>query len=207
MEDSTMGERTRQILPRFIMGLAAAGLSLFFLFAERGDMPILLASSFFLMICLTDTLYAKIPNLLNLALVLAGVGFNVWATGLPGLLFSLGGLALGLGLLLPFYLMGGMGAGDVKALAALGALIGPSDIFQVFLLMAMFGGLMAIVHYALAHNLRKKCAAGWLTLRTFFITRDIESLKPDRSSEKLRFPYAAAIAFGFFAFVHWGGFF
>jgi prepilin signal peptidase PulO-like enzyme (type II secretory pathway) len=50
---------------------------------------------------------------------------HAWFDGVPGALFSLGGLVTGLGLFLFFYLSGGIGAGDVKLMAAVGAMVGP----------------------------------------------------------------------------------
>ena len=63
---------------------------------------------------------------------------------------------------------------------------------------------MAIAHYAFNHDLKTKCARGFNALRMFAYTRDPGDLTPEPSKEKLRFPYAAAIAFGFFAYVTWG---
>ena len=60
------------------------------------------------------------------------------------LLWSLGGAALGLALLLPLYAIGGMGAGDVKLLAGVGAWIGPVLIWGAFVCSALVGGVMAL---------------------------------------------------------------
>ncbi|MBW1991120.1 MAG: prepilin peptidase, partial [Deltaproteobacteria bacterium] len=67
----------------------------------------------------------RIPNFLTLGGALAGLVFQAAAHGLSGLAQGFLGLALGLGLLLPFYWKAGLGAGDVKALAALGTWLGP----------------------------------------------------------------------------------
>ena len=66
----------------------------------------------------------RIPNYLTLVGALGGLGFQLGYHGLPGLLDGLAGLGLGFILLLGPYLLGGMGAGDVKASAALGAWLG-----------------------------------------------------------------------------------
>lgn len=190
---------------RFVMGAIAIGCTLYSMLIEgASDVVVFLASLFIIIICITDTLHTKIPNLANLGLIIVGVSYNLYISGPTGLLASLLGLGAGLLLLIIPYLMGGMGAGDVKALAALGALLGPADVYQVFLYVALAGGAMAILHYAMAHNLIKKCHAGLTALRTYIYTKDIRCLIPPRDGERLRFPYAAAIAFGFFAFVQWG---
>ncbi|MCD6526030.1 MAG: prepilin peptidase [Desulfuromonas sp.] len=190
---------------RFATGGAAVGCSLYFARVEgTSNVVVLLASLFFILICIVDTLQTRIPNWANLALIVVGGSYNLYIAGLSGLLISVAGLFVGLLLLIIPYLMGGMGAGDVKALAALGALLGPADIFQVFFYLALIGGVMAVLHYALAHNLVQKCRDGVVALRMFVYSRDVKCLVPSHQGEQLRFPYAAAIAFGFFAFVKWG---
>jgi prepilin peptidase CpaA len=191
-------------LPRWTCGTFAGMLAVCFLYQSRSDLSILMASLFLLLICTTDTLYAKIPNLFIVALTLCGFGLHVWLEGVAGLWTALLGLLVGFILLLIPYLLGGMGAGDVKALAALGALLGAGTILQVALYMSLAGGLMSVLHYMCNRNLLAQCRAGLNNLTVFLYTRDIKILKPDSNSESLRFPYAAAIAFGFFAHTYWG---
>jgi len=189
---------------RLTSGLIAVFLSLWFGFQWNGNPALLLASLFFLVISVTDTLFAKIHNLSVVGLLVAGSVLNFHQTGVSGLVDAGLGLIVGICLLLGPYLFGGMGAGDVKALGALGALIGPEPVFQVFLYTALFGGILGIVHYVLNCSLRDKATAGIGAIKTFVLTHDIGDLKPGERQEKLRFPYAAAIAYGFFAYVHWG---
>ena len=191
-------------LPRWACGAFAGMLAVCFLYQGRHDLPILMASLFLLLICATDTLYAKIPNLFVLTLTLCGFSLHVWLAGFAGLWTALFGLLVGFILLLIPYLLGGMGAGDVKALAALGALLGAETILQVALYMFLAGGLMSILHYLCNRNLLAQCRAGMNSLTAFLYTRDIKILKPNSNNESLRFPYAAAIAFGFFAHTYWG---
>ena len=190
--------------PRYVTGLAGLAISLLFLVAYRNELKIVIASAFFALICATDTLESRIPNPLNLALLAAGFAYNFWASGPWGLLHAGSGCLVGLCFLLVPYLMGGVGGGDVKAFAALGSLLGPGPIFRVFLYTALFGGALAVLHYAFAHNLREKAAQWAGALRAFSLTGEARCLRP-ATSETLRFPYAAAIAFGFFAYIHWGG--
>lgn len=192
-------------LPRYATGSLAAALSLYFVYEGRADLTILAASIFFLLVCIIDTVYSRIPNIASLLFLLTGLGHHLYSAGASGLLFSVLGMLTGLFLLLVPYLMGGMGAGDVKAMAALGALLGPAAIFQVFLYTGLIGGLLAVFHYALSHNLKDKCLEWALSAKTFAYTKNFASLKPAGPKEPLRFPYAAAIAFGFFAWVNWGG--
>jgi len=73
---------------------------------------------------------------------LSSGGFTL---GDPGLLRAGKGLGLGFALYFPLYLIRGRRAGDVKLLAAVGSITGPGNVFGVFLLTAILGGLIAFV--------------------------------------------------------------
>ena len=151
-----------------------------------------------------DTLYSRIPNLVTVAMALAGIAYNFSSSGPTGLAQAILGLLTGFSLFLVPFLLGGMGGGDVKALAAMGALLGPGTIFQVFLYTALFGGALSMLHILMRGNIRHKMKTWWATLYIFLCSRDRSCFKPSPSREKLRFPYASAIAFGYFAFLIWG---
>jgi len=190
-------------IPKLFVGFSAMGISLLLFFQKAPSVMVMIAAIYLLVICAIDTLYSKIPNLCNLALLLAGLTYNVYQAGLHGLWHTLLGIAVGFSLLLVPYLLGGFGGGDVKALAALGALLGPVKIFQVFLYVGLAGGLLAILHYLCQKNLLKRIAAAGRALFAFAGTSDVRCIRPE-TAEKLRFPYAAAIAFGFFCYVNYG---
>src|SRR5215831_2555895 len=73
-----------------------------------------------------------IPNWIPVSGALLGLVIQTWDNGLQGGLTSIAGAALGLGIFLPLYMLGGMGAGDVKLFGAVGALVGPSALIIVF---------------------------------------------------------------------------
>lgn len=87
----------------------------------------------------------RIPNWLTAGALVAGVLLNGWLGGPAGAGASLVGAAIGLAILLPFYAMHVMGAGDVKLLAALGSLLGPHLLVSVAIYGALAGGAMSIV--------------------------------------------------------------
>lgn len=98
------------------------------------------------LICLvTDLKSRKIYNVvifpaLAIAFILHGA-----LNGVEGILFSVSGFFVGLGILLIPYLLGGMGAGDVKLLALIGALKGTAFVIVTAIYMAVLGGLIAIL--------------------------------------------------------------
>ena len=88
----------------------------------------------------------RIPNYLTLGGVLAGLGYQLGLHGWTGLADGFWGMCLGFALLILFYWKGGLGAGDVKALAALGAWLGPLQMIYLFIYMA-FSGVILIVFF------------------------------------------------------------
>ena len=94
--------------------------------------------------CITDVRSRKIPNILTFGAAACGILFHLAIAGLPGLVTATGGWATGVALFLPFFLLRGMGAGDVKLLAALGAWLGPMQTIWLALFASMAGGLMAL---------------------------------------------------------------
>lgn len=76
------------------------------------------------MVALIDLRTQRIPNALSATAALLGLIAQVSLNGAPGLLSALAGAAIGLGMLLPFYLLRAVGAGDVKAMATVGIFLG-----------------------------------------------------------------------------------
>jgi len=103
----------------------------------------------------------KIPNRLTFPAAAAGLSINAYQHGWEGCIASALGLALGVAFLLVPYLLGGIGAGDVKMLGALGALAGPKIVSYGFLFGAILGAMIA---------------AALILLRKFEIS-DLRSLK------------------------------
>ncbi len=86
----------------------------------------------------------RIPNVLTTAM--AGAGLWAAASGAGGLSLgaSVAGLIVGVGLMLPGYLVGATGAGDVKLLGAVGAWVGPAGTVETFVFAAAAGGVIAL---------------------------------------------------------------
>jgi len=95
-----------------------------------------------------------VANWINLAALAGGLTYHAWRGGAAALGRSAGGAALGFALFFVFYWVGAMGGGDVKLMAAFGALLGPSGILLAALLAAPFGGLMAAAMASWKHEAR-----------------------------------------------------
>lgn len=198
-----MAEHPWQQLPRYLSGYGAAALALGFLCVYPDQPAVVCASVFLFCIVLTDTHRSRIPNACVLALLVAALAWHLWQGGVGGLPTAATGFLVGLLLLLVPYLLGGIGGGDVKALAALGALLGPGAILQVFIYMGLIGGLVSLLHYLFRRNPLHLAASAGRALTVFAATRKFSALAPGPSGLS-RFPYAAAIALGFYGYLGFG---
>ena len=93
---------------------------------------------------ITDLRWRKIPNWLTYPAIPIAILLHWMIAGKHAALLSLGGAALGLGVLLPFVLLGGLGGGDWKLVGALGAFFEPRKLVPVLLLTLMINGIIAI---------------------------------------------------------------
>jgi prepilin peptidase CpaA len=140
---------------------------------------------------LVDVRQRRIPNWLTGSGLLLGFGVHAvtgeLADGLSGAvsggLVSLTGAAIGLGMLVPFYMLKAMGAGDVKLLAALGAILGPQALVSVAVYGALVGGVQSLLVLAAQGRLAP-------VLHHVLVT----GVVPARSGAKA--PYAVALAAG-----------
>jgi prepilin peptidase CpaA len=98
----------------------------------------------------SDLCFSRIPNWLTFSG--AGIALSMHASmaGVQGLIFSLAGLGAGLGLFLILYLSGGIGAGDVKLMGTVGAMVGPYGALVSGLLAVVVGGAYALA--AMCHH-------------------------------------------------------
>jgi prepilin peptidase CpaA len=150
----------------------------------------------------------RLPNYLTLGTALAGLAFQFFSHGWPGLAAGLQGLGLGFGLLIIPYGLGGMGAGDVKALAALGAWLGPAQTFGLFVYMVLAGGLMALgvllwqgALWAFLRRLVGQLRRWVMALRYGLAPATAAALAPGPKT----LPYGVAMALGMAALVLRGG--
>ncbi|MEA3386096.1 MAG: A24 family peptidase [Thermodesulfobacteriota bacterium] len=142
---------------------------------------------------LIDVRSRRIPNYLTLSGWGAGLMYHVVTGGLEGLMFSFAGLVLGICLLIFFYLLGGVGAADVKLMGAIGAFLGWKGVFIAFLFSAIIGGLYSVAAMAEAGVLRKILKNILETVKGFFLAKSISYEPVNRN---LKICYGLPIALG-----------
>jgi prepilin peptidase CpaA len=139
----------------------------------------------------------RIPNELTLGGALAGLGFQLGFHGLPGLWDGLAGWGLGFGLLMVPYCLGGMGAGDVKGGAALGAWLGLSNAFRFYIYMGLAGGAIVLGVWLWQGRLWAGLRQWWHFLFNWVLCRPCGSKPPPPTSAKSTYiPYGTAMALG-----------
>lgn len=149
-----------------------------------------------LLVCtITDFREKKIYNMVLLPTFLFGIGYNIVTAGWSGLMQSALGLLVGLAILFIPFAMGGMGAGDVKLLALIGAMKGPVFVFYAALGMGLAGGLMALAVLAYKAGIFRQPIKFLRGVWMMFITGF--KVKPfNLGQEKIYLPYGLAIAVG-----------
>jgi len=158
-----------------------------------------------------DGFELKVPNWLTYPMIISGWVFSaLFADAMPwyqGLGWSLLGSAVGLLLLLiPAYVVGGMGAGDVKLLAGVGAWIHTTHTIWAFAYTAIIGGVLAVLMVLLSGQWQKHYDQFWFILNEIKTVKDPEKLAQiaaGRKSSMMLLPYGIPIALGTIAYFAW----
>jgi len=151
-----------------------------------------------------DARQRRVPNWLTLAGVILGIALNTFLFETAGLWFSLKGLGLAMLVYFPLYLLRGMGAGDVKLMAAIGALAGPANWFGILVLTSLFGAIAALVAIGLKGRFRQTMWNIWMILTSLSLRRAPYESNPDldiASTSAIRLPHAVSIGLGTLAFL------
>lgn|SRR5262245_49950496 len=147
--------------------------------------------------CISDLRARRIPNALTASAVAGALLFHLMTGGLTAVGWSLAGCVVGALLFFPMFALRGMGAGDVKLLAAVGAWLGPSQVAIAALATSIAGGVIAIA-LALGYGyLREAVQNVWMLLMHWRVM-GVQPL-PAVSLEEARGPrlaYALPISIG-----------
>ncbi len=146
----------------------------------------------------------RIPNLLVLMGLATAVFYYLYIDGFTGLVFSLKGLVTGIFLLLIPFIMGGIGAGDVKLLGVVGAFKGSVFAFNAFLWMALWGGAIAVIVMLFKKQLGKSLRN--IFWRALFVRSGVMKFSDTLGKDSAIFyPYALAIGLGVLTSYLYGG--
>lgn len=147
-----------------------------------------------------DLRFRRIPNLLSLAGILLGMAVNVFFSGVDGLLLAAAGMLLAFGIGFPLWLAGWFGAGDVKLLSAVGAIVNVKLLLPVLAGIAIAGGVIAAMHL-LGRRLQKEPFFVYAMSLVFAAKGQRDDSVADIESEsavaiKKGMPYAIPVAIG-----------
>jgi prepilin peptidase CpaA len=173
------------------------------------SVPLIVVLAAVLVAAVTDLWKFKVHNLLTLPLLLTGLIYHTVVGGMSetgwavGFMSSLLGVLCGSGVLLLLYVMGGMGAGDVKLMAGVGAWLALPLTFYVFVASALAGGAYAVVLVVANGRIRET----WLNFRIIWLrvsafgrhlgADDRVEQEVNRADRRRRvIPFAAMIAVG-----------
>ncbi len=151
-----------------------------------------------------DLRYRRIPNWIVLTGLVLGIGLNTFLFEWAGLRQSFLGLGLAFLIYFPLYLLRGMGAGDVKLMAALGSMVGWADWLGIFFLTAIVGGVAAVALLASRSQMRSGFSnAGYLIMQLIafrppYARREELDIKSEKS---VKLPHGIMIAWGCLLFL------
>jgi prepilin peptidase CpaA len=170
--------------------------------------PIWLVTITLVVAAVIDGYKLKVPNWLTFPFILSGVAANTVMFGWEGLGWSLLGMIVGLALLLPLYAIGGMGAGDVKLLAGVGAWVGATITLYAFCVSAIVGGLIALVMVLYRRSWGKhygQFLTIWHEMITIRNPEQLATIAAERKSSMLLLPYGIPLALGTIAYFAYTG--
>lgn len=205
----TISHPLPEVRPALVAWSVAVGLGLFLIgagFMSSTPLPVFgWAAAFLFFAVASDLRFHRIPNLLTLPALFAALLASPWAGATSGLIESAAGAALGFALLVGPYALGGLGAGDVKALMVLGAWLGPEAILGAAAWAVIAGGAFGVIALALRGELGAFARRWGRTLFNTLTSRRIAYEPPTAGSVASGgIPFAAAIAVGLAALWYGG---
>jgi prepilin peptidase CpaA len=169
--------------------------------------PIWVVTVTLIVAAVIDGLKLKVPNWITFPMIITGWIYSATCVaGYPwyeGLLYSFAGTVVGLALLLPAYAIGGMGAGDVKLLAGVGAWVWSTDTLYAFAVSTIVGGIIAVLMVVLRRKWSQHQSQFWMICNEIVTVKDPEKLAAiaaERKPTMMLLPYGIPIAIGSIAY-------
>lgn len=186
--------------------IAALAIGCLFWSGKEAPLPTLGSAAAFLFVATyCDVRSGRIPNWLTLPALVLALGLSAALAGLTGLSSALAGTALGFGLLFVPWVVGWMGAGDVKAIMVLGALWGPALLLNVLWWMFLLGGVGAIALVVVRGGLLDLLRRWRDSLICTITARRLTYFGPAAGSAAASgLPFAICMALGASAYQLWG---
>lgn len=168
--------------------------------------PFLVISVCAIVASISDVREFRVYNALTFPCFFAGILFHSVTQGWTGLGYSLGGAALGFIILILPYMLGGLGAGDVKFVMAMGTWLGPQLLFPALII-----GCVATGIYSLALILRNGGAKDvFLNVQFMFLRlaafgnalrqndqfESVQEIKKSSECRKRLIPFSAMFSLG-----------
>ena len=176
--------------------------------------PYWVVTLFVIVAAYVDGKELRVPNKLTYPMIIAGWIYSMIAYGMSGegwyvgLGWSLAGTAVGLATLLPAYSIGGMGAGDVKMMAGIGAWVYCETTFYAFCVSAIVGAILAVFMILWSKQTSKHMNQFMFILNEIMTVRNPETLATiaaERKSSMRLLPYGIPIAIGTVMYFGWMG--
>jgi prepilin peptidase CpaA len=170
--------------------------------------PVKLVCGLLIWAAYIDGKQLRVPNWLTYPMVFSGLIYSAWAGGWAGFQGGFLGMLVGLACLLPLYAVGGMGAGDVKLLAGVGAWMGVSATFYSFCVSTVVGAIMAVLMVLYRKSVSKHYSqlllilSEWLTIKN---PKELSRIAAERKSSMLLLPYGIPICIGSIAYFFYAG--
>lgn len=178
--------------------------------ALNWHLAIVTLTAFVAAVALLDLTTRRIPNRLTVPAVMLAFAIHYLSAGAAGALHSAEGLAIGLAAFLPMFLAGGTGAGDVKAMATVGAFLGPAGAFYAVLwtmVAGLVGALFVLVAADGAGGIRELIRRWVFRAYVLASTGRLAYLsRTEDDAAARRFPYGLAIASGTIVSLAWGAY-
>jgi prepilin peptidase CpaA len=177
---------------------------------ETSTVPFAVVTVAALVSACTDLWKFKVYNLLTIPLLFSGFIYHGIVGGAPEFSMSLVGALFGFCILIAPYVMGGMGAGDVKLMSAIGAWLGLTMTYHVFIASSIAAGLYALVLIIMS----SKLCDTWINLQIMwhrvtvfgrYLGADdrVEAHVVRDGRRKRIIPFAAMLAIGIIATLVW----